>query len=64
MYDDFLAADQRYQAARQTNESDHGWAFDPEPEPKPNAWSFLIPAFAVCMVLVGMAACLAAEVTL
>jgi|GEM_PF-4115767 len=64
MYDDYLAADQRYQAARQTNESDHGWSFEPEPAPSDNASGFWIIVLAVGLVLFGMAACLAAQVAL
>ena len=64
MYDDYLAADQRYQAARQTNESDHGWAFDPDPAPEDNASGFWIILIAVGLVVLGAAAALAAEVGL
>ena len=64
MYDDYLSADQRYQAARQTNESDHGWSFEPEPAPTGNASGFWIILIAVGLVVFGAAAALAAEVGL
>lgn len=59
---DYLNTDPLYQAARKTNQSVHGWAFDPEPEAKRSPSSFLLVALAVGMVLICMAACLAAEV--
>lgn len=62
MYDDYLSADQRYQAARQTNQSEHGWHFPPDPKPEENASGFWIIVLAVGLVLFGMAACLAVEV--
>lgn len=61
MYDDYLSADQRYQAARQTSQSEHGWHFPPDPKPEENASGFWIVVLAVGLVLFGMAAGLVAQ---
>lgn len=61
MYDDYLSADQRYQAARQTNQSEHGWHFPPDPKPEENASGFWIIVLAVGLVILCIAAVGAAQ---